>query len=217
MKRLLNLFLVLICTLALTSCLLQTAPALASSALSGPASEGLSQVAFYQVGDLYYAGFRTRYICKPEPVKVAVLLAHGTPDMKLWEIEETAGEEEDFYILLTAEQAHNLLGASAQEPPAGTPRLIRGKDWKPAAAQPVPARREYHFNQMQVTADAELSSDEACCMFDKRNMAVNLPLRVGWDAAYKFPFAVVLFVSVDIPGTVLLNVVGVVAGMAGAL
>lgn len=217
MKQVWSVILVMTGMLALNSCVLQTSPALASSALSGPSPEVLEEVSFHRAGDLYYVGFRTRYQCKPEPVRVALPLAHGTPGITICEIDETVGEEEEFYVLLTVEQAKACLGVAMPEPPAGVPSLIRGKDWDATLAHRYPVRTEGRVHQLRIGVDARLASDEARCAFDAGNMEVYLPLRVGWDAAYKFPMSLGLFLCVDVPGTMVLSVAGVIGGVVYSL
>ena len=200
--RILLLGLLMLCV---PSCMLQTAPALATSAESRPSEKVKPECTFYRVGEAYYMGIRTRYVCEPSPIQLVYGAAHGRPAMSLvrWEVKEYA--EEAFYVLLSAEMVAKCLGITVPEPPTTAPRLILESKWDASTAQPCLSKTSVASNRVKVRGNVKLAADEARCRYENGCLEVELPCRLGWDAAYKYPMAVVLWAGVDVPCSLALN------------
>lgn len=211
--RFVNFICAIIALISLNSCVLQTSSTWASTAISRPGSTDLQEATFYRIGENYYVGFRARYTCQPDSMKIVFLPAHGKPAATLYAMDEMKGEEETFYILLSAEQVHTILGKTIQEPSEDAPRFITGKDWDDSAAQACPITRDSRPKSIRTVDDSGLSAHEAYCTLKQDYIEASLPVRIGWDMAYKFPLSLAQLVCVDVPGTIVLNTAGAVFGV----
>lgn len=211
--RFVNFIYAIIALISLNSCVLQTSSTWASTAISRPDSTDLQEATFYRIGDNYYVRFRASYTCLPDSMKIVFLPAHGQPVATLYAMDEEKGEEETFYILLSAEQVHTILGKTIQEPSEDAPRFITGKDWDDSAAQACPITRDSRPKSIRTVDDSGLSAHEAYCTLKQDYIEASLPVRIGWDMAYKFPLSLAQLVCVDVPGTIVLNTAGAVLGV----
>ena len=203
----------IIALISLNSCVLQTSSTWASTAISRPDSTDWQETTFYRIGDNYYVRFRACYTCQPDSMKIVFLPAHGKPAATLYALDEMKGEEETFYILLSAEQVHTILGKTIQDPSEDVPRFITGKDWDDSAAQACPITRDSLPKSIRTVDDSGLSAHEAYCTLKQDYIEASLPVRIGWDMAYKFPLSLAQLVCVDVPGTIVLNTAGAVLGV----
>lgn len=210
--RFVNFIYAIITLISLNSCVLQTSSTWASTAISRPGSTDLHEATFYRIGENYYVGFRARYTCQPDSMKIVFLPAHGKPAATLYAMDEMKGEEETFYILLSAEQVHTILGKTIQEPSEDTPRFITSKDWDNTAAQVCPITLNSRPKSIRTVGDSGLSAHEAYCTLKQDYIEASLPIRIGWDIVYKFPLSLAQLVCVDVPGTIVLNTAGAVFG-----
>lgn len=211
--RFMNFIYALIALISLNSCVLQTSSTWASTAVSRPGSTDLHEATFYRIGDNYYVRFRARYTCQPDSMKIVFLPAHGKPAATLYAMNEMKGEEETFYILLSTEQVHTILGKTIQEPSEDAPRFITGKDWDDSAAQACPITRDSRPKSIRTVGDSGLSAHEAYCTLKQDYIEASLPVRIGWDMVYKFPLSLAQLACVDVPGTIVLNTAGAVLGV----
>ncbi len=201
----------------LSSCVLQTAPALATSAESRPCEKVKSECSFYRVGDAYYMALRAKYVRAPRPIQLVFVAGHGKPGMSLVQWPEKEEAEETLYVLLTAEMVHKCLGLTVTEPPKTEPQLIRENKWEAAAAQLCQSKTSIARKRVSVRGNVKLAADEAACRYKDGGLEVELPYRLGWDAAYKYPMAVALWAGVDVPCSIALNGALVVGGCAYVL
>ena len=211
--RFMNFIYALIALISLNSCVLQTSSTWASTAVSRPDSTDWQEATFYRIGDNYYVRFRASYTCQPDSMKIVFLPAHGQPVATLYAMDEQKGEEETFYILLSAEQVQTILGKTIQEPSEDAPRVITEKDWDDSAAQACPITRDSRPKSIRTVGDSGLSAHEAYCTLKQDYIEASLPVRIGWDMVYKFPLSLAQLVCVDVPGTIVLNTAGAVLGV----
>lgn len=187
--------------LMLSSCTCTTSKAVLQTCNFEPEQVQDEPYAFYRKGEQYYLACYVDYKCEADGLEVGSLLPGIGPSVKLPVEVKREPLRKQYYFLLPPAVAQQVLGVEVAAPPKGSRYCIPAEEWDATAAQQV----------CSPVSQAEIvfRTGEAPCRYDSQpsQFEVCVPAYRPWDYWVKMPAMATLFLGVDIPCTLVGNVV----------